>query len=182
MADALQATQRLQDSLSAPIELAGREVFVSASIGIAFGPERYRHADEVLRDADTAMYRAKTMGRGRHVPFDAEMHLRAVGRLGVESELRRAIERREFELHYQPIVALEARRIHTVEGLLRWQHPERGLLAPSEFIGVAEDTGLIVPMVRPGSGTARPGALAALPPPASRGERERVTGCGTRSS
>ena len=144
--DAMHAAERIQDRVNAPLALNDRELFVTASIGIAFGPRSYEASDELLRDADTAMYRAKSLGRGRHALFDEDMHLRAMHRLSLESDLRRAVERDEFEIRYQPIVCLQDRRLISVEALARWRHPHRGLLSPGEFIPVAEDTGLIVPL------------------------------------
>ncbi|MBJ7331182.1 MAG: EAL domain-containing protein [Solirubrobacteraceae bacterium] len=146
--DALHAVDRIQRRLGVPLPLADRELFVTASIGIAYGPREYATAAEILRDADTAMYRAKSLGRGRQASFDDEMHRRAMERLAVESDLRRAVERDEFEVFFQPIVSLEDRRVCGLEALARWRHPTRGLLMPGAFIGVAEDTGLVVPMSR----------------------------------
>jgi diguanylate cyclase (GGDEF)-like protein/PAS domain S-box-containing protein len=144
--DATRIAERVQEELSRPFDLGGYEVFTSASIGIALSTTRYAQADDVLRDADTAMYRAKSQGRSQHAVFDEEMHHRAVELLRLENDLRRAIEREEFRVFYQPIVSLASGRIEGLEALVRWQHPERGLVFPRDFIPVAEETGLIVPI------------------------------------
>ncbi len=135
--------RRLLDAVSRPFTVNGHDIFTGVSIGIAPGDASYRQAEDILRDADTAMYHAKADGKGRYVTFDAEMRTAAIARLTIETELRRAIEREEFRVHYQPIVSLDTYRITGFEALLRWQHPERGLVPPAEFIGVAEEAGLI---------------------------------------
>jgi diguanylate cyclase (GGDEF)-like protein/PAS domain S-box-containing protein len=144
--DALKVADRLQDVLRAPFSLSGQEVFSGVSIGIAHGHALYPRPEDLLRDADTALYRAKAQGRGRCVEFDTTMHDRAVELLKLETDLRRALERREFRLHYQPVVSLTTGEITGAEALVRWQHPERGLVAPAEFIPLAEETGLILPI------------------------------------
>lgn len=141
--DAERAAQRIISGLAQPFLLDGREVFTSASIGIALGTPGYRHPEEILRDADTAMYRAKSLGKARYELFNTDMRASVMARLQLETDLRRAIERQEFRNMYQPIVELETGEITGFEALLRWQHPTRGLLAPSEFISIAEETGLI---------------------------------------
>jgi diguanylate cyclase (GGDEF)-like protein/PAS domain S-box-containing protein len=141
-ADALRVAERIQAALAAPFLLAGQEVYSSASIGIALAPPGAT-PEEMLRDADTAMYQAKASGRGGHVVFDPEMHQRAVARLRLESELRRAVERGELRLQYQPIVRLSDGLVAGVEALLRWEHPERGLLGPGDFLEVAAETGVL---------------------------------------
>jgi diguanylate cyclase (GGDEF)-like protein/PAS domain S-box-containing protein len=142
-ADAENAAQRIIKGLSEPFVLGGKEVFTSASIGIALGSSSYRHPEEILRDADTAMYRAKSLGKARYEVFNADMRASVMARLELETDLRRALERQEFRNFYQPIVELETGETMGFEALLRWQHPTRGLLAPKEFIPVAEETGLI---------------------------------------
>jgi predicted signal transduction protein with EAL and GGDEF domain len=141
--DAVRIADRIQDSLGRPVMLAGQEVFTTASIGIAVGTSLHRSGNDVVRDADIAMYRAKAAGGDRCAVFDATMHDRAVKRLQLETDLRRALERDEFCLRYQPIVSLPDRRLAGFEALLRWQHPERGLLAPGAFFDVAHDAGLM---------------------------------------
>ncbi len=142
-ADALRVSDRLHTALQPPIMLEGREIFVSSSIGIAIAARDGRHAPDLLRDADTAMYRAKSQGTGQTVLFDEGMHLHAVAQLTLESELRRAVERAELRVHYQPIVEASSGEVLGFEALVRWEHPERGLVPPLEFIPLAEETGLI---------------------------------------
>jgi diguanylate cyclase (GGDEF)-like protein/PAS domain S-box-containing protein len=137
---------RLLKSLSLPFNLSGREVFTTASIGIAHSTMGYHYAEDMLRDADIAMYRAKTLGKARFEIFDPSMHANAVNLLRIETDLWRAIERDELYLEYQPIVCLQTGKIAGFEALLRWQHPSLGVVPPSEFIAVAEETGLIVPI------------------------------------
>ena len=142
---ATQAAERMAAVLARPFVLGRAEHFVTASVGIAFarGGER---ADELVRDADTAMYRAKEGGRARYELFDDELRARAVSRLKIETELRRALERDELWLAYQPVVSLRDEAIVSVEALLRWRHPDRGVIPPTEFIPIAEETGLIEPI------------------------------------
>jgi diguanylate cyclase (GGDEF)-like protein len=144
--DAVAIVDRIQRELSLPFPLGGHEVFTSASIGIASSDPRYDRPVEMLRDADTAMYRAKALGKAHHVVFDQAMHTSVVNRLRLETDLRRALDRNEFWVAYQPIVELETGRVAGFEALVRWQHPERGLVSPAEFIPAAEETGLIIPL------------------------------------
>src|SRR3984957_2364782 len=141
--DAKLAADRLMKVLTPPFILAGKEVFTSVSIGIALSNTAYESPDDMLRDADTAMYRAKSLGKGRYEVFDADMRASLVARLQVETDLRHALERNEFRNFYQPIVALDSGKIVGFEALLRWQHPTRGLIGPDQFIHIAEETGLI---------------------------------------
>ena len=143
-ADAVRVADRVQEALRAPFMLGGQEVFSGVSIGIAHGSPSYDVPEDILRDADTALYRAKAQGRARSIEFDASMHDRAVELLHLETDLRRALDRRELRLHYQPVISLISGKITGAEALVRWQHPERGLVAPIEFIPLAEETGLIV--------------------------------------
>ena len=144
--DAIRVAEKIQEALLRPFELGGHEAFTSASIGIALSTGGYDQPDYILRDADTAMYRAKDAGKACYELFDLEMHSRAVIRMRLESDLRRALERDEFRVFYQPIMSVQTGRLSGFEALVRWQHPERGLVAPSEFIPVSEETGLIVPL------------------------------------
>ena len=138
--------ERIHEELGAPFQLDGREAFVTVSMGIVMGQGDKANADDLLRSADTAMYRAKGAGRGRHEIFEATMHARAVRMLEMETDLWRALERDELRLHYQPIIELERGTISGLEALVRWQHPTRGLVSPGDFIPIAEESGLIVPI------------------------------------
>jgi diguanylate cyclase (GGDEF)-like protein len=141
--EACHVAQRAIESLSEPMHIDGKELFTSASVGIALGHSRYRRAEELLRDADVAMYRAKAHGRQRFEIFDERLHREALQLLELESDLRRAIQRYEFEPHFQPIVRLSDRHVVGYEALLRWRHPRRGLVAPGEFLDVAEENGSV---------------------------------------
>lgn len=141
--DANRAAERLMKSLAPPFVLAGKEVFTSISIGIALSNTAYEEPEDMLRDADTAMYRAKSLGKARYEVFDADMRASVMARLQLETDLRRALERNEFRNVYQPIVALDSGRVVGFEALMRWQHPTSGMIGPEEFIFVAEETGLI---------------------------------------
>jgi diguanylate cyclase (GGDEF)-like protein len=144
---ALVAAHRVLSAISAPFVLSRSTVAISASIGLVHATDA-RGSQDLMRDADVAMYRAKADGRSRVVSFERAMQDRVLGRLRVETELRRSVEDGDFLLHYQPLIDLDNLAIVGVEALIRWQHPTRGLLAPAEFIDVAEDTGLIVPLGR----------------------------------
>jgi diguanylate cyclase (GGDEF)-like protein/PAS domain S-box-containing protein len=141
--DTTLVAERILKALAAPFNLDGKKLFTSASIGIALSSIGYDSAEDLLRDADTAMYRAKSLGKGRYEVFDLAMRASVIARLQLETDLRSALEREEFRNFYQPIVSLESGRITGFEALLRWQHPTRGLLQPLEFIPVAEETGMI---------------------------------------
>jgi len=139
--------ERLLREIATPVELAGREVVVNVSIGIAIA-DPADDADSVLRNADTAMYSAKTSGKQCARVFDPGMHARALVWLEIEQDLRRAVVRQEFELYYQPLLRLGSGTLRGFEALLRWRHPRRGLVPPSEFLSVAEETGLVVTIGR----------------------------------
>lgn len=141
--EALHVTERIFSALQTPIRIEERDVYTYASIGIVLGTKEYAEASHLLRDADIAMYRAKTNGKGRYEIFNPAMHTQALKHLQLENDLRRAIDSQEFVLHYQPIVALDTGCLVGFEALIRWQHPTQGLKSPGEFIAVAEETGLI---------------------------------------
>lgn len=140
--------ERLVVELSRPFHIGGDEAFISASVGVAMSPSDIQGPEELLRDASTAMFRAKEAGRARFEVFDTVMHAAAVSALRTEAELRRALEREELTPYFQPVVKTDTREVVAAEALVRWMHPDRGVLPPLEFVGVAEDTGLIVPMGR----------------------------------
>lgn len=176
ISDATDVAKRIQASLTLPFSLSGQEVFITASIGIVLSTTGYERLEDILRDADTAMYRAKAQGKACHQVFEKAMHLRAVTLLQLENDLRRAVMSlahqghehiaaslpsspeetmwttvpeemtQDFQVHYQPIVSLASGIIKGFEALVRWQHPTRGLVSPTEFIPIAEETGLIVPL------------------------------------
>jgi diguanylate cyclase (GGDEF)-like protein/PAS domain S-box-containing protein len=145
-ADAILVADRLIGALSKPFRLGQTEVCTTVSIGIVTSNNAEDTAEEVLRDADTAMYEAKLAGKGRYTLFDASMHKRVQNRLDLENDLRSAIEARQIFLMYQPIVSLKTGTIEGVEALVRWNHPRRGILLPGEFVPIAEETGLIIPL------------------------------------
>jgi diguanylate cyclase (GGDEF)-like protein len=143
--DATAFAQRVAQRIAEPFTLNGRQVFTSVSIGIALGNPKYKDAQDILRDADIAMYYAKE-NQKNYIIFDQKMHTRAVTLLQLETDLRYAVERDELEMYYQPIIGLDEVKLVGFEALVRWNHPQRGLVPPSEFIPVSEDTGLIIPM------------------------------------
>lgn len=145
VSDAIRVAERIKQELKLPLNLDGQEVFTSASIGIALSSTvNYDHPEQLLRDADTAMYRAKALGKSRYALFNRDMYANALMRLQLEADLRRALAHQEFLVYYQPIVSLVSGDILGFEALLRWQHPERGLLNPRDFVPLMEETGLIV--------------------------------------
>jgi diguanylate cyclase (GGDEF)-like protein/PAS domain S-box-containing protein len=144
--DSAKVARRIVDVLQRPLEVAGQELFITASIGVALYPLDAEDADTLIRNADAAMHFAKGQGRNNYQFYSKEMNSRALERLAIESKLRRAIERNEFELHYQPKLDLRSDTVTGVEALIRWRHPELGLIPPLEFIPIAEDSGLIVPI------------------------------------
>jgi EAL domain-containing protein (putative c-di-GMP-specific phosphodiesterase class I) len=146
--DAARIAERIAEALSRPFDLTDDEVLLATSVGIALSSGPGDTPETLLRDADAAMYRAKEGGRNRYEVFDSSMRVEAVERLDLEQALRRALGRSEFRLFYQPVLDVETGTIVGVEALLRWQHPERGLLRPAEFISLAEETGLILPIGR----------------------------------
>ena len=145
-AEVEEAARRLLDAMQTPFTVDGRELYLSASIGVVLCPQHGEDAQTLLRNADIAMYRAKERGRSTYQVYSSALDSGMVHRLAMESELHRALERGELVLHYQPIVDLEAGQLVGLEALVRWQHPERGLLYPDQFIPLAEESGLIVPL------------------------------------
>ncbi len=141
-----EVSERLQREISAPFKIDGHEIFTSVSIGITFFDSRYERPEDILRDADTAMYQAKAAGKAQCKIFEPQMHTTSLNLLQIENDMRRAIERDEFKVYYQPIVDLETQTISEFEALIRWEHPEQGLIPPVDFIPLAEETGLIIPI------------------------------------
>lgn len=144
--EATAVADRIHEELARAFTVSGRDVFSTASIGIVTSAPHYRHPDELLRDADTAMYRAKAAGKAGYVVFDEAMHQRVKANLKLETELRHALQRNEFRVYFQPVLDLASGRLTGFEALVRWAHPERGLVAPEQFLSVAEETGLIIPL------------------------------------
>lgn len=137
------AANRILDSLKAPFLIGIKPIYITASIGMVIVDMNYQTADEIIRDADLAMYEAKSKGKARYVLFQPQLRLTAINRLSLDSDLRYALEQKEFILHYQPIISLETRRIAGFESLIRWNHPTRGLIGPADFISIAESSGFI---------------------------------------
>ncbi len=151
IADATLIAERVQASLTLPFRLHGQEFFLSASIGITLNgkgvnQQVYDNLSDLIRDADIAMYQAKASGKARYMIFDQDMQANLLERLNLENQLRRAIQAAEFRLYYQPIISLQTGTVYSFETLVRWQHPEKGLISPVEFIPIAEATGLIIPL------------------------------------
>ena len=146
--DAMRIAERILEELQNPFDLELNEVFISASIGISLSTDGYNRAEDMLRDADIAMYRAKAKGKAQYQVFDQRMHRIAMTQLQLETEMRQGFERGEFCLYYQPIINLKTNSLAGFEALLRWNHPERGLVSPGEFIPAAEENGLILPLGR----------------------------------
>jgi len=146
--DTLNCAKRILEDLKAPFRIDNHVVFTSASIGIVLGFLDYHNTEEILSDADIAMYKAKELGRDRYEVFSASMRYPVIARVALENELRRAYENQEFKIYYQPIFDLNDQRITSFEALIRWENPERGLLLPAEFLGVAEDSGLFISIGR----------------------------------
>ena len=144
--DAVDLAERIHKELTRPVMLGSMEVAITASIGITFSTNNYQTSDQIIRDADIAMYKAKSKGKAQYAIFDSSLHAHVSAQLQLETELRKALGQGEISLDYQPICTLKDRRLMGFEALARWNHPERGLLEPSMFIPVAEETGLIVPL------------------------------------
>lgn len=144
--EAIRVADQIQHTLAAPFDLSGNHINTSASIGIVPNATDYAQSGDILRDADTAMYSAKAQGKGRHEVFNVAMRDRAIARLTLEADLKHALERHEFRIHYQPILRLHDKQITGFEALLRWAHPKRGILHPAEFLAAAEEIGLMAPI------------------------------------
>ena len=146
ISSATDIAERVKNELALPFNLSGHEMFAATSIGIAINNRGYEQPDQLLRDADTAMYYAKSQGKARHEIFDSHMHSQAMAALQLETDMRKAIENQELQIYYQPIVLLKTAKIAGFEALLRWEHPDLGFVSPTEFIPIAEETGLIIPL------------------------------------
>jgi diguanylate cyclase (GGDEF)-like protein/PAS domain S-box-containing protein len=146
VSDVTQVAERLLEEMTVPFNLLGQKVIITTSIGVVLGSLSYDKPEDILRDADIAMYRAKSQGRGRYTMFSSMMRADVVAHLELETDIRQAIERKELVLYYQPIMNLKKCKITGFEALVRWLHPKRGLIAPDEFIPFAEETGLIIPL------------------------------------
>ena len=144
--DAIYVAEKVLQTIAAPFKVTNHEAITTASIGVALSSPNYKEAEDIIRDADTAMYRAKEGGKARYEIFDTAMHTRAVTLLRLETDLRRAIENDELHVYYQPIVSVANGQLHGFEALVRWHHPERGVVSPTDFISLAEETGLILPL------------------------------------
>lgn len=146
VATAISFVRKIQQKFTFPFNVSKREIFLNFSLGIVLCNVEYDKAEKVLRNADLAMYQAKALGKGQYQIYNQKMHQRAVERLQLEIDLRQALKNNEFTLHYQPIICLETGHITGFESLVRWQHPQRGIISPGKFIPVAEETGLIIPL------------------------------------
>ena len=142
--DAMRIARRIQAAVAVPFGVESREVRAAVSVGIALSTAAHARPEDILKDADVALRRAKALGGSRCEVFDEAMHTRAVGRLKLEADLRAALANRQFRIHYQPVLELQTRRIVSFEALLRWEHPTQGLISPYHFIAAAEDTGMLV--------------------------------------
>jgi diguanylate cyclase (GGDEF)-like protein len=140
--------ERLQQELKRPFMVNGKEVFAPSSFGVVKDTKDYDLPEDIIRDADSAMYHAKEKGRSQYKVFDKKLHEKALHLLQRETDLRKAIHKKEFETHYQPIVSLKTRSVVGFEALIRWNHPQLGLIYPGSFISIAEETGLIIPITR----------------------------------
>ncbi|PQV64006.1 diguanylate cyclase (GGDEF) domain-containing protein [Abditibacterium utsteinense] len=148
LSHATHIAERIGRAMTTPFHLNNQEIFISVSIGITLNNATYTQTEELLRDADTAMYRAKNAGRNRYEIFDRQMHSAAIERLELESDLHRALDAQDFVLHFQPIIDLNTHKLVSFEALVRWNRPHKGFTRPGEFIGLAEETGLIVRLDR----------------------------------
>jgi Amt family ammonium transporter len=144
--DVVQIAKRILEEISRPLFIGAHEVYSGASMGIVFVTSEYQRPEDILRDADIAMYRAKSLGRGRFKVFSRNMHENAVETMSLENDIRQGLARQEFSVAYQPIISLESGMITGVEALARWNHPTRGAISPTRFIPIAEESGLIVPL------------------------------------